>query len=58
MNSQGLDDGGANISGGIYQLMSNIDSGKKKKNGIHKKIKPNPLERPGEPEHNQMHTVR
>lgn len=44
-NPQGLDDGGLNLSGGLFGLMSNPPT--KRKRSVHKKIN-NPLERPGE----------
>ena len=59
-NPQGLDDGGLSIGGGIHNLMStespqeSVRRRKKKRNGIHKKVKPNPLDHPGEQEISPM----
>jgi len=59
-NNQGLDDGGNRLDGTDHtlELMSFEEPNKKKKYNVHKKIKRNPRERPGEPPDNQMHPVQ
>lgn len=52
-NPQGLDDGGENLSGGVFSLLSTPTPQelrrRRKKNGLHKTIHPsNPREHPGE----------
>lgn len=61
-NPGGLDDGGLSISGGLYNIMSTEPAGshpykRKKRHGIHKKVKPNACEHPGEQEIVKMHQV-